>query len=366
VGTNYYEVCKDRSQQSTFVINGISKVVNHETDSFSLEYPCHSPTKQRWYNLQVSSFKDDSGNVVVTYENITERKLSQIHEKSRVHVLELMANDEHLPVVLEAIVRVVECENPALLCSILLLGDAGKHLLHGAAPSLPDFYNSAINGLEIGLRVGSCGTAAFINERVIVDDTQSHSDWSAYKKLASEAKLVSCWSEPVRSKQGKVLGVLNIYHHEVHQPIDANLALHEQATSLATIAIEKDRTKMTLFYSEERYTLAMKGTQDDLWDWNVLTGKVIYGERWKSMLGFKADEIQDYFSEWERLVHPDDLNKASLSIREFLNNTTNKYEAEFLMRHKDGQYLNILSRAFASENGEGKITRLVGTHIDNY
>jgi PAS domain-containing protein len=252
LGTNYYDVCRNRADEGLALINGITQVANHETDSFSVEYPCHRPNEQRWFHLHVSSFKDDSGNVVVTHENITSRKLSQIHEKSRVHVLELMANDEQLSVILEAIVLGVERENPALICSILLLDKAGKHLLHGAAPSLPDFYNSAINGIEIGLNVGSCGTAAFINERVIVDDTQSHPYWVAYKKLASKAKLGSCWSEPIRSKKGNVLGVFNIYHRDAHQPIEANVTLLDQAAGLATIAIEKDHTKMTLFYSEEK------------------------------------------------------------------------------------------------------------------
>jgi diguanylate cyclase (GGDEF)-like protein/PAS domain S-box-containing protein len=364
VGTNYYAVCNDGSQESTSVINGISQVANNEIGNFSAEYSCHSPTEQRWFNLQVSPFKDGSGNVVVTHENITERKLSQIHEESRIHVLELMANDERLPIILEAIVQGVEHVNPALLCSISLLDEAGKHLLHGAAPSLTDFYNSAINGTEIGLGIGSCGTAAFTNERVIVDDIHSHPYCTAYKELASKAKLGACWSEPIRCKKGNVLGTFATYQHGSYPPIEGNLSLIEQAMSLATIAIEKAQTKITLFYSEERYSLAMKGTQDGLWDWNVLTGKVVYGERWKSMLGYKADEIQDNFSEWKRLVHPDDLDKALLSIQEFFNNTTNKYEAEFRMQHKNGLYLNILSRAFASENGKGKITRLVGTHID--
>ncbi|MFT6388459.1 MAG: hypothetical protein ACJAUP_001841 [Cellvibrionaceae bacterium] len=79
-------------------------------------------------------------------------------------------------VILEAIVRVVEQENPDVLCSVLLLDDKGKHLLNGAAFSLPDFYNEAIHGIEVGLGFGSCGTEAFMNEHVIVDDIQIHPD----------------------------------------------------------------------------------------------------------------------------------------------------------------------------------------------
>lgn len=116
--------------------------------------------------------------------------------------------------------------------------------------------------------------------------------------------------------------------------------------------------------SEERYAFAMEATQDGLWDWNILTNQVHYSPRWKSMLGYAVNEIKDTFSEWERLVHPDDKDGALLIIEEFFKNKAKKYESEFRMQHKDGQYINILSRAFAVQNEVGNITRLVGTHVD--
>jgi diguanylate cyclase (GGDEF)-like protein/PAS domain S-box-containing protein len=125
-----------------------------------------------------------------------------------------------------------------------------------------------------------------------------------------------------------------------------------------------NNSQISLQESEERYALAMKGTEDGIWDWNILTGDVLYSARWKSMLGYKQSEIKGDFSEWERLLHPSDLDITLFSIKEFLNNTNEKLEIEFRMRHKDGQYLNILSRAFASEDDSGKKTRLVGTNLN--
>jgi len=128
--------------------------------------------------------------------------------------------------------------------------------------------------------------------------------------------------------------------------------------------VERKLAASALHSSEERYALAMKGTQDGLWDWNVLTNEVIYSPRWKSMLGYAVDEIKDDFSEWARLVHPDDKDITLFKVKELLNKKTTQYEAKFRMRHKGGQYINILSRAFASENDKGQIIRLVGTHVD--
>ncbi|MEW6990240.1 EAL domain-containing protein [Colwelliaceae bacterium 6441] len=298
------------------------------------------------------------------YQRQIERKKLELREKSHSHVLELITSDAKLPVILETIVLDVEQENPAMLCSILCLDETGKHLLSGAAPSLPDFYNEAINGVEIGLGVGSCGTAAFSNERVIVEDIQSHPYWTLYKELANKATLGACWSEPIRSSKGEVLGTFAIYHHQANKPSSANIIVIEQAAHLASIAIEKTKIKSILQSSEERYTLAMKGTQEGLWDWNTVTGEVLYSPRWKSMLGYEEHEIKNEFSEWERLMHPDDLEITLQKVDELLTHKIEEYKTEFRMQHKDGQYINILARAFVSKDKTGKVIRLVGTHLD--
>ena len=136
--------------------------------------------------------------------DITEREQTELREQSRNRVLEMLAQGAPLGIVLEAIVRGVEQQHPTMLCSILLLDIGGKHLLTGAAPSLPDFYNTAINGIEIGIGVGSCGTAAFTGQRVIVEDVQTHPYWSSYKELArrGEAGLVLVGTDSFRFRQG--------------------------------------------------------------------------------------------------------------------------------------------------------------------
>ena len=171
--------------------------------------------------------------------DVTERKRIEHFEHVRSHTLELLAGDAPLPDVLEALVRGVEQFNPSMLCSILLLDAEGCHLVEGAAPSLPDFYNKAINGVKIGMGVGSCGTAAFIGQRVIVEDVQTHPYWAAFKELAAQAKLGACWSEPIRSSSGQVLGTFAIYHHEALTPSDLDLSVIEQTAHLASIAIER-------------------------------------------------------------------------------------------------------------------------------
>lgn len=126
------------------------------------------------------------------------------------------------------------------------------------------------------------------------------------------------------------------------------------------LLIEKEKAEA----SAERLKLAMLGANDGLWDWDLAGDKIYFSPRWKSMLGFAEDEIIDHYDTWRDLVHPEDVDKAIAQIQDFMDKKVVRYESEFRMRHKDGQYINILSRAFAVESEEGKITRLVGTHID--
>jgi diguanylate cyclase (GGDEF)-like protein/PAS domain S-box-containing protein len=176
-----------------------------------------------------------------------ERKQAERYEKFRSRILELLAGDESLHSILKVIVRGVEKLNPAMLCSVLLLDSEGRRFAKGIiAPSLPDFYNAAMDGIEIGMGVGSCGTAAIICERVIVDDIASHPYWADYKELAAKAGLGACWSQPIRSSSGQVLGTFAIYHHEARTPTNSDIYLIEQSARLASIAIERRLAEQNL------------------------------------------------------------------------------------------------------------------------
>lgn len=176
----------------------------------------------------------------------TEREQSELREQTRNHVLELLAHGAPLSTILDAIVRGVEQAQPDMLCSIMLLDNEGKHLFTGAAPSLPDFYNAAIDGIEIGIGAGSCGTAAFTGQRVIVEDVQIHPYWAPYKELAGRVGLVACWSEPICSASGKVLGTFAIYYHQPHWPSDEEIRLIEQTANLAEVALGRNHTDQAL------------------------------------------------------------------------------------------------------------------------
>ncbi|MBU2876993.1 EAL domain-containing protein [Aliiglaciecola lipolytica] len=235
-------------------------------------------------------FTDSQGKhfLVGIIHDISQRKQAELRVKSSRHVLELISRGKPLREILHAIVQVVEQENPNMLCSVLLLDESQKHLVIGTANGLPQFYNDAINGIEIGIGVGSCGTAAFTNKRVVVDDINCHPYWAAYKELAKEAGLGACWSEPIRSTTGTVLGTFAIYHHAPHQPTDADLLLIEQTASLASIAIEKKQAEEKLERAASVFTHAQEGIM--ITDANV---KIIeINEAFTHITGYTLQDVQ--------------------------------------------------------------------------
>jgi PAS domain S-box-containing protein len=168
-------------------------------------------------------------------------------------VLESIARGVPLRDILTQIARSVERQAPDMSCSLLLLDRDGKHVRHGAAPSLPAEFWQAIDGLEIGACNGSCGTAAYRRERVIVEDIATSDLWANYRHIALPLGLLACWSTPIFSPEREVLGTFAMYYREPRRPTEREIAWVDGATDLAAIAILLDRSADSLRHSEARY-----------------------------------------------------------------------------------------------------------------
>ena len=191
--------------------------------------------------------------------DITERKHAELREHHRNHVLEMLAEKAPLTSVLNTIARDMETLNPTLMCNIMLLDDDGKHLRHGAAPSLPEFYKRAFDGLAIGEGIAACGIAAFTGKRVIVEDIETHPWWTPFLDLTRRAGLGACWSQPILSAQGKVLGMVTIYHRHAYKPTPSDLQLIEDEAILAALAIDNTRAEARLQLAASVFEHAREG-----------------------------------------------------------------------------------------------------------
>ena len=236
--------------------------------------------------------------------DITDRKRSETLIEEEMRCLELIAKGTPLSDTLETLCRMIERQNPQLLCSILFL-DPHTHRLHpGAAPSLPSVYLESIDGVAIGPAVGSCGTAAFHAKPVIVSDIAQDSLWDHCRSLALDHGLKACWSMPILSPSKQVLGTFAIYLRTPLQPTPSDLSLMERATHLAGIAITKAQV------TDEREQLSR-----DLHD-NLLQSLYAVGMQMEAAK--LAGESPSRKSKAHLAQAIGDLNRLVLDVREFI------------------------------------------------
>lgn len=191
------------------------------------------------------------------FSDITNHWKSEQRNRSHDKILGLVAKGIELTDILEEILKTIEYEDPKSKCSILLLDEEGKHLFNIVRNRLPEFYNNAIDGVEIGVGIGSCGSAAKLGKRVIADDIMTHEYWQPYKKLAKKANLGACWSEPIIGSNGKVLGTFAIYHKLPNKPNEADIERICFAANIAAIAIENRNNRINL--EKQAYTDYLTG-----------------------------------------------------------------------------------------------------------
>lgn len=161
-------------------------------------------------------------------------------------VLQMIAANAPLSEILNRLVLLIESQSPGMLCSVLLLSEDGDHVRHGAAPSLPEDYVKAIDGAPIGPKEGSCGTAMYLGKPIVVNDISSDPLWENYRDLAEASGLRACWSTPILSGRGKVLGSFAMYYREPRSPRGDEASLTDVATRIAGLAIEQSNAREIL------------------------------------------------------------------------------------------------------------------------
>lgn len=204
--------------------------------------------------LNVSELEGANPPVFTAFlRDVTESRRAQALEAGQRVILGAIAGREPLPAVLDQVTRLCEAQMPDSLCSILLLDADGRRVHTGAAPSLPDAYNRAINGLEIGPERGSCGTSAYRRERVVVTDIATDPLWAEFKALAAGFGLAACWSTPVLASDGRVLATFATYYRQPRSPAAEELALIDGLAALTAVAIEQANAFRELAVNEQRF-----------------------------------------------------------------------------------------------------------------
>jgi PAS domain S-box-containing protein len=332
-------------------------------ESFSFDYRLLTANGEyRWAIDAGRPRFDESGEFlgfIGSVFDVHQRKQADQFRACQARVLEMITSEMPLKDILTELVTFIESQIPDAMGSIQLLDERGERLCHGAAPRLPEEYNQAIDGIEIGPNVGSCGTAAFRGERVIVEDIQSDQLWENFKELAAKNGLAACWSQPILSSTGEHLGTAAVYFPTTRPADPLELDALESTSRFAGIAIERPRAQTALRESEKRFRALTKATFDVIYrmnaDWTEM--KQLDGQE------FIIDTIEPRHSWLETYIPEEDRSRVLHKIKNVIESKT-VFELEHRVMRVDGSVGWTYSRAIPVLGEDGEIIEWFGAASD--
>jgi PAS domain S-box-containing protein len=249
------------------VMAELARLRDGHTVAYEAEYRIrHQDGSWRWFadkgRRLAAPVSGSSQRAAGTTRDITLSKQAELVQTAQREVLEDIALGRPLASTLEAVCRMAEANIEGVVCSILLLDSTGRHLRHGAAPSLSKVYCDALDGLAVGPEMGSCGAAAFTRQVVITEDIQSDPKWREFRVLAATHRLRACWSTPIISAGDKVLGTVALYFREVFRPRPEQERIVAIATQTAAVAIQRERLEAARHESEGRFRQLVEAIPD--------------------------------------------------------------------------------------------------------
>ena len=296
--------------------------------------------------------------------DISHRKRREALLAGENRLLEMVAKGDSLADILDSLCRLVEQLSSGVLASILLMDPNGKQLRHGAAPNLPKAYTEAIDGALIGPAVGSCGTAAYRAEQVIVSDIAADPLWADFRDLALAHSLRACWSTPIFSSEGKVIGTFAMYYREPRSPSPLEQETIKHITHLAGVAIQRKLAEAARRESEAYLAEAQRLSHTGSWAWAPATGEIRYwsAETYR-VLGFDPDAGPPRFETFFQRLCPED----QVRVRELFENAVRDkadFETEYRIVHSSGAIRNIHAVGHPVCDETGNLVEFVGTVID--
>lgn len=318
-----------------------------------------------WTRVNGRPLRGSSGKLlggVIVCRDITHVKEEEFFRAGQSRVLEMIASDAPLAEVLKSLVLLMEGQAEGLLCSILLLNRDGKHVRHGAAPNLPEAYVNAVNGAPIGPRNGSCGTAMFTRRPVVVTDVLTDPLWADYRELAQICGLRACWSTPILSPRGDVLGSFAMYRQETRGPRAEEQRLTEIATYIAGIAIDRQRQQEILRERDARINLAAESADLAFWVLDPDQGSVWMSEKGRKIYQFDSNLPLTCDLLLSR-IHPDE-RAAVKADYERACAVRGAFETEHRLLLPYGKTRWVIMRGRCLEDTHGNLLEIIGLTLD--
>jgi PAS domain S-box-containing protein len=309
----------------------------------------------RWFHMHGFPLRDPEGRIVLWYllhNDIDDRKRAEDLLAEEKRLLEMVASGHSMSGILEALCRLVENTARGCYCSVVLVDPSGTRLEHGAAPSLPPSYINSINGRPVNAESGPCAMAAHLNQQVISPDLKLETRWAAYgwRPMALAHGLRACWSTPITSTAGKVLGTFAVYYDEPRAPTTREQSLIAQITHIASIAVERAQNDAALKRSEAFLAEAQYLSSTGSYLWRAATDEITWSEETYRI--FELDQtVPVTLERISTRVHPEDLLAFKEQVDRCRRDCSNvEFEFRLQMPNRSVKYLRVLSHSSRDES----------------
>ncbi|HVG12381.1 MAG TPA: PAS domain-containing protein [Flavisolibacter sp.] len=313
--------------------------------------------------------RDASGKairVIGALSDITDKKYtSDLLELERKTLEKSTDRETPLKEVVDTLLGGLEELHPGLMASVLLQKKDGT-IQHLSAPSLPDSFTSALNGIQMGAGDGSCGAAMYWKKMVITESIETDPLFANYRSLASSFNISAAWSVPIIDSEGTVMGSFAIYHPVARKPNESELNSIERAKNLLRILLENHISLSRLQTANDRFDSVLRATHDLIWDWELETDAFYRDkEGMQKVLGVYDERAIHSFHSWLARIHSEDQEKVQRVINKILTSSDQDiFELEYRFKRDDNRYNYVYDRGIILRDTTGKPVRMIGAAQD--
>ncbi len=328
----------------------------------SIRFREYFPMYRIW--AEVSAYPSEK-NISVYFKDVTEIRNLRTLERLEREVLEMNARPNSiLEDTLDFYLKEIQGIHKGMICSVIRL--KGNRMYTWSAPGLSESFRNKIDGIEMGENRGSCGTAAYRKEKVIVTDIENDPLWAAYKPAAQQEGIKACWAFPIIDSYNNVMATFGIYYKRIKAPTQEEENTLERAKNLLMIILENRIAVEAVKSSNQNYDLVAKATNDAIWDWDVETNEVTRtGKGMKVLFGYEMEEAIPEQNFWHNRIHPDDYPAFQKKQNDIMNDPSKLYwEDEYRFLKKDGRYAYVFDKGYVIRDEKGKAIRLIGATRD--
>lgn len=325
----------------------------------SIEFENYYAPWQQWFEVHAHPINDG---LAVYFKDVTSRHRRESFLHAQMHIMERIAAGAPLDEILHAVIDVAESQDVRIRGSVLLLDPETRRLHHGAAPKLPLEFINAINGVEIGPAVGSCGTAAYMGQPIIVEDINSDPLWANYRDLAIRSDLQACWSMPIIGSTGQVYGTFAVYSDAPRSPDTAEMEWLKACSYMVSVVIERERATATLKENEQRFreqASLLDKAQDAIFVITMDEEIIFWNKSAERLYGWTKEEV---LGKSERELCCDNVPVFNTVVNQVLN--FGEWRGELTVRRKNGTYFIVEGRSTLVKDDNGAPQSILSIHTD--